>query len=91
MRKTIMRHIDELTERCEVVKNQRDELQKALLQRERDINSLLRCVREGGREGGREGEGGRGWEGGREGVGGREGGREGGSQPRGREGEREGA
>ena len=43
------------------------------------------CVWEGGREGGREGEGGRGREGGREGEGGR-GGREGGRGEGGREG-----
>lgn len=41
-RPTIRKHIDELTERCEVVKNQRDELQKALIQRERDINALMK-------------------------------------------------
>lgn len=41
IRRTIRKHIDELTERCEVVKNQRDELQKVLLQRERDINALM--------------------------------------------------
>ncbi len=44
VRQTIRRQIDELHRRCEQVKSQRDDLQQALLQRERDINALLRCV-----------------------------------------------
>jgi hypothetical protein len=42
IRHTIRKRIDDLTEKCELVKNQRDELQKALLQREKDINALMK-------------------------------------------------